>query len=243
MNGGIKLLAWLVALGLIALPVVGVLEGWFAADRWPVTRLSVSAEFRQVSEEQLRSIAQPYLGKGFFATRLGPLRDALARLPWVERVEARKRWPDTIDLVVYEQQPYARWDNARLVNRDGKLFAAAGAQGLDGLPQLSGPDDRVEDVLRFYAQCRDEMAGSGLSVRSVAVSPRDGWRIGLAAGTTIELGREQRDARLQRFLDVWPRLATSHAQPPLHVDLRYANGFAVGWAAQTPVPNSGGPRS
>ena len=37
------------------------------------------------------------------------MRDAIAKLPWVERVEARKRWPDTVDLVVYEQQPYARW--------------------------------------------------------------------------------------------------------------------------------------
>lgn len=242
MNGALKLLAWVLALALVALPALGVLEGWFAVDRWPVTRLSVSARFDHVSSEQIRATAQPFLGKGFFATRLGPLRDALARLPWVERVEARKRWPDTIELVVYEQQPYARWSDDRLVNRNGKLFVAGAAFGLDGLPRLSGPDDRLDDILRFYAQYQPEFASSGLVIRAVEVSPRDGWRLTLAAGTTIDLGREQRIAHLRRFLDVWPRLSGSHAQPPQHVDLRYANGFAVAWPAEAGArPASGVP--
>lgn len=231
MNGALKFFAWTIALTLVALPIVGVLNGWFAADRWPVTRLSVQAEFDHVSADQIRAAAQPHLGQGFFAIHLGPMRDAIAKLPWVERVEARKRWPDTVDLVVYEQQPYARWGADRLVNRQGKLFAVAGAADLQGLPRLSGPDDRIEDVLRFYADCQREFSGSGLVVNAIAVSPRDGWRIGLASGTVIELGRERRDERLRRFLDVWPRLATSHAQPPTAIDLRYANGFAASWPA------------
>jgi len=239
MNGALKLFAWAIALTLVALPIVGVLNGWFAADRWPVTRLSVQAEFDHVSAEQIRAAAQPHLGKGFFAIHLGPLRDAIAQLPWVERVEARKRWPDTVDLVVYEQQPYARWGADRLVNRHGKLFAVAGAAGLQGLPRLSGPDDRIEDVLRFYADCQREFSGSGLVVNAISVSPRDGWRIGLASGTVIELGREQRDERLSRFLDVWPRLAGSHAQPPITIDLRYSNGFAASWREDAGIGDSG----
>ena len=234
-----RLLAWALALALVALPIVGVLNGWFAADRWPVTRLSVQAEFDHVSADQIRAAAQPHLGQGFFAIHLGPLRDAIAKLPWVERVEARKRWPDTVDLVVYEQQAYARWGADRLVNRHGKLFAAAGAGGLQSLPRLSGPDDRVDDVLRFYADCQREFTGSGLVVNAIDVSPRDGWRIGLASGTTIELGREQREERLRRFLDVWPRLASSHVQPPTAIDLRYANGFAASWPAEAGNGESG----
>jgi cell division protein FtsQ len=100
-----KLLAWSLALTLVALPILGVLNGWFASDRWPVTRLGVNAEFNHVSAEQIRAVAQPLLGKGFFALDLDDVRDAVAKLPWVERVEVRKRWPDTVDLLIYEQQP------------------------------------------------------------------------------------------------------------------------------------------
>lgn len=233
----LKLVAWGIALTLVALPILGVLNGWFASDRWPVTKLAVSAEFNHVSAEQIRAAAEPALGEGFFAIDLGQLRAAVARLPWVERVEVRKRWPDTVDLVVAEQQVYARWGEQRLVNRQGRLFDVAGAEGLQGLPRLSGPDDRLDDVLRFYADSLREFSGSGLVIDGVALSPRGGWRIALASGTTIELGRNDAAQRLKRFLDVWPRLAGTHATAPAYVDLRYENGFALRWAEPAPAGN------
>jgi cell division protein FtsQ len=237
MKGGVvaKLLAWGIALTLVALPILGVLNGWFASDRWPVTRLSVNAEFNHVSAEQIRAAAQSQLGKGFFALDLDDVRDAVAKLPWVERAEVRKRWPDTVDLLIYEQQPYARWGGQRLVNRQGRLFSVAGAEGLQGLPRLAGPDDRLDDVLRFYADSQREFSGSGLVIDAVTLSPRGGWRIELVSGTVIELGRTDAQPRLQRFLDVWPRLAGSHPQSPAYVDLRYANGFSMRWQDVVPV--------
>ena len=225
----LKLTAWVIAITLVALPIVGVLNGWFASDRWPVTRLDVRAEFDHVSAEQIRAAAAPSLGGGFFAIKLDDLRDAVAKLPWVEHVEARKRWPDTIDLVVYEQQPYARWGGDRLVNRQGRIFSVTGAEGLQGLPRLAGPDDRLGDVLRFYAECVGEFSNSGLVINAVTVSPRGGWRLDLASGAVIEIGRDKPQQRLKRFLDVWPRLVGERPEAPAYVDLRYENGFAMRW--------------
>lgn len=234
-----KLLAWAIALTLVALPIVGVLNGWFASERWPVTRLAVRAEFDHVSAEQIRAAAEPNLGQGFFAMQLDQVRDAVARLPWVERVEARKRWPDTVELVVYEQQPYAHWSEGRLVNRSGQLFNVPGGESLQGLPRLAGPDDRLDDVLRFYSDCLRELGGSGLVLDSVNLSPRGSWRLHLGAGTVVELGRADAMEHLKRFLDVWPRIASTRAQPPQSVDLRYANGFAVRWDPAQPDPSAG----
>jgi cell division protein FtsQ len=243
-KGGIvaKLLAWGIALTLVALPIVGVLNGWFASDRWPVDRLAVRAEFNHVSAEQIRAAAQPLLGQGFFAIDLDQIRAAVAKLPWVERVEARKRWPDAVDLVVYEQQPYARWGEERLINRRGEIFTAAGAADVQGLPRLGGPDDRVGDVLTFYAQCLREFSGSGLAIAAVSLSPRGGWRLELASGAVIQIGRDDAQRRLARFLDVWPRLAGAKPAPPSYVDLRYENGFVVRWPdpAAAPPPAAGG---
>lgn len=234
-NVALKLTAWAVALTLVALPIVGVLNGWFAGDRWPVTKLAVRAEFNHVSAEQIRAAATPLLGQGFFALRLDTVRDAVAKLPWVERVEARKRWPDSLDLVVYEQQPYARWGEERLINRRGEIFSVAGTSDLQGLPRLSGPDDRLAEVLQFYADCLKEFAGSGLVIDAVSLSQRGGWRLDLASGAVLELGRDSARPRLQRFLDVWPRLAGARPAPPAYVDLRYENGFAVRWADPAPA--------
>jgi cell division protein FtsQ len=230
----LKLIAWGIAITLVALPIVGVLNGWFASDRWPVTKLDVRAEFNHVSAEQIRAAVAPHLGEGFFAVDLADVRAAVAKLPWVERAEARKRWPDAIELVVYEQQPFARWGKDRLINRRGQVFSVAGAESLQGLPVLSGPDDRLEDVIRFHADCMREFSGSGLILTEVALSSRGGWTLTLASGAKIAVGREDPRERLKRFLDAWPKLAAGHTDPPAYVDLRYANGFAVRWEAPAP---------
>ena len=75
-----KLAAWGIALTLVALPILGVLNGWFAGDRWPVTRLDVSARFDHVSAEQIRAAAQPLLDQ------LG--------LHWDEVAAIGDDWPD-----------------------------------------------------------------------------------------------------------------------------------------------------
>lgn len=242
MNGGMiaRLLAWSIALILVALPIVGVLNGWFASERWPLTKLAVRAEFNHVSAEQIRAAAQPQLGAGFFAIKLDAVRAAVAKLPWVEHVEVRKRWPDSIDLVVYEQQPYARWGEDRLINRQGGIFSVAGGNDLQGLPRLAGPDDRVAEVVEFYAGCVREFSGSGLTIAAARLSPRGGWSLDLASGAVIEMGRENAREHLDRFLDVWPRLAGSHPAAPVSIDLRYENGFAIRWTADSPPPSGNG---
>jgi cell division protein FtsQ len=227
----LKLIAWAIAITLVALPIVGVLNGWFASDRWPVTKLDVHAEFNHVSAEQIRASVAPHLSEGFFAVNLADVRAAVAKLPWVERAEARKRWPDGIELTVYEQQPYARWGDERLINRHGKVFSVSGTEGLQGLPELSGPDDRLDEVIQFHADCLKEFTGSGLIVTAVALSPRGGWTIRLASGAAIAVGRDHPRERLARFLDAWPKLAAGRTETPAYVDLRYANGFAVRWGA------------
>lgn len=238
MNAGSTsgILAWLCALLLLALPVVGVLNGWFARDRWPVTQLAVHAEFEHVSAAAVRSAVRPMLGHGFFAIRLDAVRAAVARLPWVERVEVRKRWPDTLELTVYEQQPWARWNEGQLINRRGEVFSVA--DGIDelGLPALSGPDEQLNQVLKFHALCLRELAGSGLELQALALSERGGWSMTLDSGARIELGRRAPRERLRRFLDVWPRIAVARGETPAAVDLRYENGFAVRWRTRESSP-------
>ncbi|MBL0164593.1 MAG: cell division protein FtsQ/DivIB [Xanthomonadales bacterium] len=230
-----RLLAWGIALTLVALPIVGVLNGWFAATRWPVRKIELRAEYSHVSAEQIRATVEAHLGQGFFAVQLQDVRDAISRLPWVERVEARKQWPDTLSLTVYERQPFARWGEARLISRSGDLFEVPGTDSMQGLPQLSGPDARLAEVITFHAACLREFSGSGLSVQAVDLSARGSWRLTLSSGALIEIGRVDAMPRLHRFLAVWPSLSAGNAGPPVYIDLRYENGFAMRWALPEPA--------
>jgi cell division protein FtsQ len=240
----LKLFVWTIALSLIGLPVVGVLNGWFAQERWPIRNLQVDAEFNHVGAEQIRAATKSHLGTGFFAVKLEDMRAAVAALPWVERVEVRKRWPDTIEMRVFEQQPFARWGDKRLVGRTGQLFDAPGTEAIQGLPRLFGPYAALAEVVEFYQKTLNTLGGSGLALAGVSLSPRGSWTIDLVDGSQILLGQYDIDAHLKRFLDVFPRLAAGRGTNTFaRVDLRYANGFAIRWlvAAPAPEPQPGKP--
>ena len=240
MNGRrvLKLVAWGIALTLVLLPVVGVLNGWFAAERWPVRQLRVDAEFNHVSAEQIRAAAATHLGTGFFALDLDRVRASIAALPWVEKVEVRKQWPDTLEVRVLEQQPFARWGEDRLIGHNGTLFSAPGAESIQGVPHLAGPDDRLSDVIDFYTRSQKLFSGTGLSVVGVALSERGSWTLVLGSGAEVEIGREQATSRLQRFIAVLPRLTATRSGGFERADLRYANGFAIRWQAGGDVPTT-----
>jgi cell division protein FtsQ len=229
----VRALAWTAALLLVALPVVGVLSGWFAADRWPIRKIRVESTFKHVQAAQVRAKVLPLLGHGFFATNLDAIQKAVAAMPWVSSVEARKRWPDTVVLTVSERQPFAHWNGDQLISRHGTVFTAPGAAGLTGLPQLYGPDARMQDVAVFYLDEARAFAKAGQQVVGVRLSGRDSWTLQLASGANVVVGSEDVQQRLHRFISVLPHLINGRTQHFVYADLRYTNGFAVRWPPAT----------
>lgn len=244
MKGAIRLVAWCLAIALVALPIVGVLRGWFAAGRWPVTQLTVQAEFKHVSPDEVRAAVLPRLGKGFFALDLDAVQKAVAALPWVESAEARKRWPDTLLLRIYERQPFARWNDKQLISRQGLVFDVPTADDTSSLPSLRGPDARLAEVVSFYADTQRAFAGTHLQITGVALTERGSWSVTTASGAQIVIGdREQAGRRLRRFLDVYPQLMAGHTDGFAYADLRYTNGFAVRWPQAAAANAGGSPRT
>ncbi len=238
--GAIRLTGWLLALAVLALPVVAVLRGWLAAEQWPVKFLTIEAPYVHVSEMQVAQAVAPQLQHGFFAVDLARVRAAVAALPWVAQVEVRKRWPDTLVVRLREHRPWARWTGNRLVGDRGDLFAVPAAQIPAGLPRLDGPPGSLADVAAFYQQASAACARRGLKVDAVQLTARGSYTLGLAGGAYIVIGRDQARQRLSRFLSVWPQLAARHPQRFDYADLRYANGFAVRWP-QPPAPAAAAP--
>ena len=230
MHGMIRFFAWVLAVALVTLPVVAVLNGWIASEHWPIQRLRLTAEYQRVSAEQIRAAASAQLGKGFFAIDLAEVRTAVAALPWVERVEVRKRWPDVLDITITEHRAFARWGDNRLLSDHGQLFRAPGGDDLQGLPEFEGPDDRIADVVAFHADAQRALTGTGLSIRGARLSARGSWGLTLGDGARIMVGRStQPKERLERLVRVLPQLLTER-RPFERIDLRYTNGFAVHWA-------------
>ena len=71
---------------------------------------------------------------------------------------------------------------------------------------------------------------------------RGAWEFDLANGVTVRLGRRQVDERFERFVATALKLVTQRGEDIAYVDMRYTNGFAIGWrgsAARGARPTTG----
>lgn len=237
MNALLRIVGWVLAVALVVLPVVAVLNGWVGANHWPLTKLQATGEFRRVDGALLRQTLLPYAQRGFFAVDLAAAQNAVAKLPWVESAEVRKRWPDVLEVRVVEHKPFARWGSDRLLSEHGRLFPAKGIAVPNGLPQFDGPETHARDVVELYNQSRELFAKVGIGVQGVALDRRGSWKLALNNGAVVVVGRNEARARLGRFVRLLPQLLTQNTQQLARADLRYTNGFALTWKpAPEPVP-------
>ncbi len=239
MSALMRLAAWILAIGLVALPVVAVFNGWIAGERWPMRKLAVTGAFAQVDEATVREAVLPHVQGGFFAVDLDAVRSSVAALPWVQHVEVRKRWPDRLEVGLKEHLPVARWADGRMLSEQGRLFAAPPGAGA-GLPVFDGPEDRASELMSMYGIARPLFLPLGLRVEIVRLSARGSWSLVLDDGTELEAGRGDPQARLARFARMLPQLRQDPARRVARADLRYTNGFAIVWkdvVPENPLPN------
>jgi len=225
-SGGFVVIAlFLMAAGSIAWVCMGIV----ANDRWPIRWLELNGAFQRVSAEQLRASMTPLIDDSFFTIDLQELRDAATRISWVSSVRVQKDWPDTVTVTIEEFVPIAHWNRGQLISKKGEAFSVPEADGIQGLPWLQGPQERLDDVLLNWSTFSDLLMPMGLEISGLKLDSRGAWAMDLSNGTHVQLGRNWARERLQRLLASWNSLMHEQAVPPQDVDLRYTNGFAVLW--------------
>ena len=219
----------------VAAAVIATL-GRDALDR-PVGALVVEGTFQRVTAIQVQAAAGPAIQGGFLSLDLAHVRESVAAIDWVDSVRVSRVWPDVIRVRVTEHQAAASWGETGLLNVRGELFTSNARHLYPELPQLSGPPGSEQQVARLYLAVRERLADAQLTLARLEMDARGAVEIVLGDGQQIRLGRRDIEARVERFFKVVaPALAGSLGQVE-YVDLRYTNGFAVGWEApEAPVP-------
>ncbi|MDO8262588.1 MAG: cell division protein FtsQ/DivIB [Gallionella sp.] len=184
---------------------------------------------QRVSAVKLLQVMRSEVRGNLFTVNIERLRHSLEKLPWVRSVSIRREFPHRLVVQLEEHQAMARWNNSALVNQHGETFVADSEQVLPG---FIGQDGASAEIAQHYAQFNQQLVALGLSVEQVALSPRHAWQLRLSNGMVLELGREDMQQRLARFVAVYPYTENGIQKAEdsgtvKYVDLRYRNGFAV----------------
>jgi cell division protein FtsQ len=191
---------------------------------FPLREVRMHAPPRYVTPAQIEAIVRGEIEGNFFTVNLPRVRAAFERLSWVRKVDLRRQWPDRLEVALEEHVPLARWGGDALVDTHGDVFTAA----YDGkLLTFVGARESLREITIQYEFFRRNLASVGLTPVQIQVSSRRAWQIRADNGLTIDLGREDLEPRLERFVGAYQRTVGRLQRRIDHVDLRYSNGFAV----------------
>ena len=183
--------------------------------------VQLSAVPQRVAAADVLQMVRSETKGNLFTVDIEHVRQSLEKLPWVRSVSIRREFPRSMVVQLEEHQALARWNNAALVNQQGEVFIAKSEQVL---PNFIGPEGSSAEVKQNYAQFSKQIAQLNLQVVQLALSARHAWQLRLNNGMVLELGREDMQQRLARFVAAQKAEDMSTMK---YVDLRYRNGFAV----------------
>lgn len=227
--------------GAVLLAVVTVVSGVrFALDQ-PVDRVDITGRFQRVQQVEVHKIVRDAVGhQGMVGVDLRAVSEAVRQNPWVDRASVARRWPRALQVYVVEQVPVARWGEAGLLNARGEVFVRDSSHLPPELPEFAGPTGSEAQMTEVYLAAQPRLAGVGLRLSRLRLDERGAWEIELDNGVQLRLGRQQLDdglgrqqfdERFDRFITAAAHIVATRATEIRYVDLRYANGFAIGWRA------------
>lgn len=202
-----------------------------------ISSIEINGPFQRVTALHIEEAISDEIDAGFVGADIDRIQSLIVALPWIDQARVARRWPSRISISVTEQIPAAVWGDSGLLNTRGDLFVTDLRHAPAELPQLSGPDQRAAEVAARYLDVREQLIPLGLDVRRVHLDARGSWEMTLGNGIEVRLGRRAVAERTDLFLAVVADIITSRASDINYVDMRYGNGFTIGWksGSQTPV--------
>ncbi len=141
----------------------------------------------------------------------------------------RRVYPDEIKIYLEEYIPKTIFNNNSYLDVNGDKFFVDKIDKI--LPQLFAEDHRHYAVYEYYNLFNLNLLKNKIESKVLVVSENDirSLKIILSSGITIKLGSQNIDEKINMFFKVYNQLNSSDLDKIGYIDMRYSNGFSVGW--------------
>lgn len=207
-------------------------KGAFALRQ--VAVISIPAE---LDPGLLESAIRSDLRGTFFTVSPQRARATLKKLPWVRDAVVARRWPLALDVAIEEYKAVGYWGDNDLLSDKGEVFRASSRAPM---PRFDGPAASSAEVLARYRETKLALAPLGLEIKSLTMSSRGAIALQARrdgrAEITIDVGKDNFDQRLNRFVALYGGWSPAERAAIARVDLRYKFAVAVARNATVTAP-------
>ena len=183
-----------------------------------------------VNEAEIFKIAEKYLkNKSFFNIKLDYLKNSIEKVAWVKNAYIRRSYPNEVIIFIEEYTPVAVWNNDSYISENGYIFSANKIE--KKLPKISSYSNRNIIIFEYFSLILDGIRKHKLNDKVLLIKENEirSLTVLLESNIAIKFGSKNIEERIGIFFKAYKTLNTSDLKKIRYIDMRYSNGFSIGW--------------
>ena len=189
----------------------------------------ISSELINVNEDDISKAVKYLYSKSFFEIDLNYLKNKLEKIEWVRKINVRRSYPNEIIIDIEEHTPILIWNNKMYINMYGEKFNVSKID--KNIPLLISDESRINEVFTYFKLFNEKLSSRKLDFKITKIMENEirSLTISLSSGINIQLGSKDVNNKIPLFFEIYKSLNTRDLNKIRYIDMRYSNGFSVGW--------------
>ena len=188
-----------------------------------------SSELINVNKDDISKAVEYLYSKSFFDVDLNYLKNKLEKIEWVRKINVRRSYPNEIIIDIEEHTPILIWNNKMYINKYGEKFKVSKID--KNIPILISDELRIHEVFAYFKLFNEKLSSRKLDFKITKIMENEirSLTISLSSGINIQLGSKDVNNKIPLFFEIYKSLNTRDLNKIRYIDMRYSNGFSVGW--------------
>jgi len=195
-----------------------------------IKNISIESIIININKDDVFEKSKNYLdSKSFFNFKINILKKEIEEVPWVKSADIRRVYPGEIKIYIEEHIPIAIWNNESYMNNIGDIFFIHDIK--KNLPIISSNQSGNKIMFEYFSLLLKYISDENFDIKIKKIEENDIRSLSayLSSGIIVKFGSKDIRNKIHTFIKVYKTLNTSDLEKIRYIDMRYSNGFSIGW--------------
>ena len=197
---------------------------------FPIKNISIESIIININKDDVFEKSKNYLdSKSFFNFKINILKKEIEKVSWVKSADIRRVYPGEIKIYIEEHIPIAIWNNESYMNNIGDIFFIHDIK--KNLPIISSNQSGNKIMFEYFSLLLKYISDENFDIKIKKIEENDIRSLSayLSSGIIVKFGSKDIRNKIHTFIKVYKTLNTSDLEKIRYIDMRYSNGFSIGW--------------
>ena len=197
---------------------------------FPIKNISIESKIINVNKDDVFEKSKNYLNsKSFFNFKINILKNEIEKVSWVRSADIKRVYPDEVKIYIKEHVPVAIWNNKSYMNNSGDIFFIHDIK--KNLPMINSNESRNKIMHVYFSLLLKYISDYNFDIEIKKIEENEIRSISahLSSGIIVKFGSKDIKSKIHTFFKVYKTLNSSDLKKIGYIDMRYSNGFSIGW--------------